>query len=438
MNIKQIILTTGGLMAAGMVEAQSERPNVILIYLDDMGTLDMNCYGAKDLCTPNMNALADEGVRFTQFYGAPVSSVSRANLMTGQFSKRAGLTSNAGGNAFMPVEKETIAERMKSNGYRTGLIGKWHMGDRIEHGPNAQGFDYFWGFRGGCVDNFSHFFYWAGPNRHDLWRNDREIFAPGKFFTEESLKEVRKFTAEDKTKPFFLYWAVNMPHYPLQPTEKWLDYYASLPDPRRMYAAFVSTFDDYLGELRTFLKAEGLSENTIIVLQSDNGHSMEERNFFGGGYSGPYRAGKFSMFEGGIRVPAIISWPKELPQGEMRNQIAMNVDWFPTLVALCGLSSEGMEVDGKNLLPLIKDGSVPSPHEVLHFDCGNQWAVRSGDWKLMENVRDVTPKGGEVFRGLFLTNLRMDPSEKTNLVERYPEKVRELQAVRDAYVNSIK
>lgn len=358
--------------------------------------------------------------------------------MTGQFSKRAGLTSNAGGNAFMPVEKETIAERMKSNGYRTGLIGKWHMGDRIEHGPNAQGFDYFWGFRGGCVDNFSHFFYWAGPNRHDLWRNDREIFAPGKFFTEESLKEVRKFTAEDKTKPFFLYWAVNMPHYPLQPTEKWLDYYASLPDPRRMYAAFVSTFDDYLGELRTFLKAEGVSENTIIVLQSDNGHSMEERNFFGGGYSGPYRAGKFSMFEGGIRVPAIISWPKELPQGEMRNQIAMNVDWFPTLVALCGLSSEGMEVDGKNLLPLIKDGSVPSPHEVLHFDCGNQWAVRSGDWKLMENVRDVTPKGGEVFRGLFLTNLRMDPSEKTNLVERYPEKVRELQAVRDAYVNSIK
>lgn len=425
-------------MLAGMVEARTERPNVILIYLDDMGTLDMNCFGAKDLCTPNMNALADEGVRFTQFYGAPVSSVSRANLMTGQFSKRAGLTSNAGGKAFLPVEKETIAERMKSNGYRTGLIGKWHMGDRIEHGPNAQGFDYFWGFRGGCVDNYSHFFYWAGPNRHDLWRNEREIFAPGKFFTEESLKEVRKFTAEDKTKPFFLYWAVNMPHYPLQPTEKWLDYYAELPNPRRMYAAFVSTFDDYLGELRTFLKAEGLAENTIIVLQSDNGHSMEERNFFGGGYSGPYRAGKFSMFEGGIRVPSIISWPKELPQGEVRDQIAMCVDWFPTLVALCGLSSEGMEVDGKNLLPLIKDGSVPSPHEALHFDCGKQWAVRCGDWKLIENALDVTPKGNETFKGLFLSNVRMDPSEKTNLVERYPEKVKELQAMRDAYVRSLK
>lgn len=287
------------------------------------------------------------------------------------------------------------------------------------------------------MDNFSHFFYWAGPNRHDLWRNDREIFAPGTFFAGESLKEVRKFTTEDKTKPFFLYWAVNMPHYPLQPTEKWLDYYADLPDPRRMYAAFVSTFDDYLGELRTFLKAEGLADNTIIVLQSDNGHSMEERNFFGGGYCGPYRAAKFSMFEGGIRVPAIISWPKELPKGEVRDQMAMNVDWFPTLVDLCGLSSEGMDVDGKSLLPLIKDAGLPSPHEVLHFDCGNQWAVRSGDWKLIENARDVTPKGGEVFKGLFLTNVKTDPSEKANLVEKYPEKVKELHAMREAYVRSL-
>ena len=189
MNIKQLILTTSGLLLAGIVEAQSAHPNVILIYTDDHGSLDVNCFGAKDLCTPHMDALANQGVRFTQFYGAAVSSVSRASLLTGQFAKRAGLTVNAGGNSFLPVEKETIAERMKSNGYRTALIGKWHLGDRIEQGPNAQGFDYFWGIRGGCVDNYSHFYYWGGPNRHDLWQNEREIYSPGNFFAAENLKE---------------------------------------------------------------------------------------------------------------------------------------------------------------------------------------------------------------------------------------------------------
>lgn len=437
MNIKQLILTTSGLLLAGIVEAQSAHPNVILIYTDDHGSLDVNCFGAKDLCTPHMDALANQGVRFTQFYGAAVSSVSRASLLTGQFAKRAGLTVNAGGNSFLPVEKETIAERMKSNGYRAALIGKWHLGDRIEQGPNAQGFDYFWGIRGGCVDNYSHFYYWGGPNRHDLWQNEREIYSPGNFFAAENLKEIKKFATEDKEKPFFIYWAVNIPHYPLQPSEKWLDYYADLPNPRRMYAAFVSTFDDYLGELRTFLVAEGLADNTILIFQSDNGHSMEERTFRGGGYSGPYRAGKFSLFEGGIRVPAIICWPKELPQDEVRDQVAMNIDWFPTLVELCGLSAEGMDVDGKSLLPLIKDGSKPSPHKALHFDFGKQWAVRCGEWKLIANPHDVTPEGEKVLNELFLSNLEKDNTEHMNFKDQYPEKIKELQAMRDAFERSL-
>ena len=326
---------------------------------------------------------------------------------------------------------------MKSNGYRTALIGKWHLGDRIEQGPNAQGFDYFWGIRGGCVDNYSHFYYWGGPNRHDLWQNEREIYSPGNFFAAENLKEIKKFATEDKEKPFFIYWAVNIPHYPLQPSEKWLDYYADLPNPRRMYAAFVSTFDDYLGELRTFLAAEGLADNTILIFQSDNGHSMEERTFRGGGYSGPYRAGKFSLFEGGIRVPAIICWPKVLPQGEVRDQVAMNIDWFPTLVELCGLSAEGMDVDGKSLLPLIKDSSKSSPHKALHFDFGKQWAVRCGEWKLIANPHDVTPEGEKVLNELFLSNLEKDNTEHMNFKDQYPEKVKELQAMRDAFERSL-
>lgn len=434
MDIKHILfVSTGGLLLTGIAEAQSAKPNVILIYTDDQGSLDPGCYGAADLHTPHMDALAEHGVRFTQFYGAPVSSISRASLLTGQFAKRAGLTGNAGGGAHLALEKETIAERMKANDYRTALIGKWHLGERIKHGPNAQGFDYFWGFRGGCIDNYSHFYYWGGPNRHDLWRNDREIHSPGEFFSAQNLRELKNFVTEDRTKPFFIYWAVNMPHYPLQPTAKWLEYYAALPNPRRMYAAFLSTFDEYLGELQTFLAAEGLDKNTILVFQADNGHSMEERTFRGGGYAGPYRAGKFSLFEGGIRVPAIISWPGKLPEGEVREQMAMNIDWFPTLVELCGLSSQGMDVDGKSLMPLLRDNTVSSPHEVLHFDFENQWAVHGGEWKLLGNPRDVTEKEDKIIGEFFLSNLVKDKTERTNFADKYPEKVKELLGKREQY-----
>lgn len=438
MNKKQLLLGAGGVLLAGGAAAQTTRPNVIIIYTDDHGTLDAGCYGAPDLCTPNMDSLAMRGVRFTQFYAAPVSSASRASLMTGQYTLHAGLTGNAGWTGLRP-EKVTLAERMHDEGYRTACIGKWHLGSNREYAPNNQGFDYFWGFLGGCIDSYSHFYYWGGPNMHDLWRNGQEIHYEGKFFTEETLREAKQFIREgDPEKPFLLYWAVNIPHYPLQPKEKWLDYYASLPYPRRMYAAFVSTFDDYLGELRTFLRMQGLEENTIIVFQSDNGHSTEVRTFGGGGWCGDYRGGKFSLFEGGIRVPAIISWPGHLPQGEVRDQVAMNIDWFPTLLELCGLGEAGDEVDGRSIVPLLRDAGAASPHDVLHFDFEKQWAVRQGDWKLLCNAIDVLPNDkNKTLEGLYLTNLAIDPTEGENLIGKYPEKATELLSLREAYTQSL-
>lgn len=435
---KKSFILIGGCLLAGTVEAKQVRPNVIIIYTDDQGTLDANCFGAKDLYTPNIDSLAIHGIRFTQFYAAPVSSASRASLLTGQYTKRAGLTGNAGWKG-LPLEKETIAERMRKNGYQTACIGKWHLGSWKEYAPNARGFDYFWGFRGGCIDSYSHFYYWGGPNKHDLWRNEQEIYEPGKFFTDETLKEVKGFIKDrDKERPFFLYWAVNIPHYPLQPSEKWLDYYSKLPNPRRMYAAFVSTFDEYLGELRTFLTSQGLDENTIVIFQSDNGHSTEVRTFGGGGYCGDYRGGKFSLFEGGIRVPAIVSWIGHLPEGEVRNQIAMNVDWFPTIAELCNISTGGLELDGKSLVPLIEDGTLESPHDVLHFDFEKQWAVRYGDWKLISNAIDVLPNDkNKVLEGLYLANLKENPSESENLKDKYPEKVKELLILRKQYEESL-
>ena len=205
-----------------------------------------------------------------------------------------------------------------------------------------------------------------------------------------------------------------------------------------MYAAFVSTFDDYLGELRTFLAAQGLTDDTIIVFQSDNGHSTEVRTFGGGGYCGDYRGGKFSLFEGGIRVPAVISWPGHLPAGEVREQMAMNIDWFPTLLELCGVDAAGADVDGKSIVPLIRDGSAASPHDVLHFDFEKQWAVRQGDWKLICNAIDVLPNdGNKTLEGLFLTNLKEDRTESVNLIGKYPEKAKELLKLRETYVASL-
>ena len=205
-----------------------------------------------------------------------------------------------------------------------------------------------------------------------------------------------------------------------------------------MYAAFVSTFDDYLGELRTFLAAQGLDENTIIIFQSDNGHSTEVRTFGGGGYCGDYRGGKFSLFEGGIRVPAIVSWPGHFPEGETRDQVAMNIDWFPTIAELCGLNTEGLEVDGKSLVPLIKGEVLESPHDVLHFDFEKQWAVRYGDWKLINNAIDVHPDDkNKVLDGLYLTNLNEDPTESANLKDKHPEKVKELLKFRKQYEDSL-
>lgn len=438
---RKIIASAPGIILTGIAAsaAAQEKPNVILIYTDDQGTLDAGCYGALDLHTPNIDALASDGVKFSRFYAAPVSSASRASLMTGQFTLHAGLTGNAGYKG-LPLEKETLAERMRVNGYQTACIGKWHLGSWKEYTPNARGFDYFWGFLGGCIDSYSHFYYWGGPNSHDLWENGREIYEPGKFFAAETLGHVCDFIdGSDKERPFFVYWAVNIPHYPLQPAEKWLDYYSGLPSPRRMYAAFISTFDDYLGQLRTFLKDRGLEKDTIIIFQSDNGHSTEIRTFGQGGYCGDYRGGKFSLFEGGIRVPAIISWQGHIPAGETRNQTAMNIDWFPTLSELCGFSTKGIEIDGKSLVPVINDEDAESPHEILHFDFENQWAVMDGDWKLINNAIDVRPDDkNTVIEGLFLSNVRMDPSEKTNYIREYPEIAERLLSLRKEYEKSVR
>ena len=274
-----------------------QRPNVIVIYSDDQGAIDLNCYGAKDLETPNIDQLARSGTMFTNFYASPVCSPSRASLLTGLNPQRAGLPGNASelnDAVGMPSDRFTMAEMFKNAGYATAHIGKWHLGYKPEMAPNAQGFDLSFGHMAGCIDNYSHFFYWNGPNKHDLYRNGKEVHYPGQFFPDLMLKESSRFMTAASKKPFFMYFAINLPHYPYQGDPKWLDHYnkKGLAYPRNLYAAFMSTLDDKIGALLKQVADLGLTKNTIIIFQSDNGYSTEERAHFGGGNAGNLRGAK--------------------------------------------------------------------------------------------------------------------------------------------------
>ena len=434
----------GALLTLFAAAAFAERrPNVILIYTDDQGSVDLNCYGASDLHTPHLDGLARRGVRFTQFYAAaPVCSPSRAAVLTGRYPQRAGVPGNVSsqkGRPGMPAEQVTMAEMMQAAGYATAHIGKWHLGYTLETMPNGQGFDVSFGHMGGCIDNWSHFFYWEGPNRHDLWKNGEEVWADGVFFPDLMIEHSRTFIQQHKDKPFYIYWAVNAPHYPLQGTDKWRRAYKHLPAPRRMYAAFLSAMDERIGQLFAILEEANLRDNTIIIFQSDHGHSMEVRTFGGGGSAGPYRGAKFSLFEGGIRVPAIISWPGRLPANEVRGQFSAAVDWLPTVAELCDIPLPNRRLDGKSLVPIIQSANAPDRHQVFHWETGNyrnpQWAVRSGDWKLIGNPRDTSHPGplAEADQKRFLANLKQDPGERQNLAAAYPEKVRELEVLHIAW-----
>ncbi|HLX65159.1 MAG TPA: sulfatase-like hydrolase/transferase [Planctomycetota bacterium] len=437
------VLITAILLAplAALCGADALKPNVLLIVTDDQGAADAGCYGATDLQTPAIDSIAARGVRFTQFYAAaPVCSPSRAGLLTGRYPLRAGLIGNAAsqpnGKGAMPSSQITLAKMFKAAGYTTAHIGKWHLGYTTDTMPNAQGFDYSFGHMGGCIDNYSHFFNWAGPARHDLFRNGVEVQYPGRYFPDLMLEEASQFIEQNRAKPFFVYFALNMPHYPYQGEPKWLEHYKNLPYPRNLYAAFLASCDERVGALLKKVDDLGLRQNTIIVFQSDNGHSTEERAHFGGGSAGAYRGQKFSLFEGGIRLPGMIAWPGHLPEGETRRQVVHACDWMPTLAELCEIKMLNTDIDGRSIVPVIRSINAPSPHDVLHWHVGGskqpQWAVRQGDWKLIGNVQAAPdPNLAADDKQFFLSNLATDVSEKTNFAAQHPDIVQRLRKLHD-------
>ena len=420
------------------IDAAERKPNVVLIVSDDQGWGDLGCYGANDLITPNLDALARSGTRFTQFYAAaPVCSPSRAAILTGRYPQRTGLVGNAASQREKPgglaSTEVTLAEMFKAAGYTTGHFGKWHLGYTPDAMPNAQGFDYSFGHMGGCIDNYSHFFYWAGPNVHDLYRNGKEVHHDGEFFPDLLVRETSQFIDRNRERPFFIYFAINLPHYPYQAETKWLNRYHNLPYPRNLYAAFVSTMDERVGRLLDELQRLELREQTVVIFQSDNGYSVEDRAHLGGGSAGQFRGAKFSLLEGGIRVPALLSWPGKLPQNVVRDDVAFGCDWVPTLAELCGVPLPKARVDGFSLV-----ASNPPPR-ALHWQTGAggniSWAVRDGHWKLISNPLENA--GDKAFsERLALIDLSKDPTEQSNLAGQFPKTVERLRGLHEAWIKS--
>ena len=441
-------------LLTAIINAQ-KKPNVIIIYTDDQATLDVNILGAKDLVSPNMDKLMLSGTTFTQFYASPVCSPSRASLLTGKNPQRAGVPGNAGQDlsrtSGLPPSEYTMAEMFKENGYATYLIGKWHLGYQPEMRPNQQGFDYSFGHLVGCIDNYSHFYYWGGdnnyvggPNRHDLYRNNEEIFLDGEYFPDLMVKEAKKVIDKKSEDPFFIFFAMNTPHYPYQGYAKWIKYYRDkgVKHPRDLYAAFLTTQDEKIGELIQLLEDNKLRENTIIIFQSDNGHSTETRAYHGGGFTGPYRGAKQSLFEGGIRVPAAISWPGKIPSNQFRDQMSVNVDWMPTLIDLCGFDTDISDMDGKSLLPIIENENAPSNHEKGYcWEFGRRgdptWVARKGKWKLYANPYDTSRREYTYPEKFVLFDLENDPGESVNLYDQKPNIVYELKSLYKAWKNKL-
>ncbi len=437
-------------------QTEIQKPNVILIYTDDQGTLDAGCFGANDLYTPNIDKLSRSGIRFTQAYAHTVCCPSRAALLTGRHPQRSGIITWTQNDAHaekkginMPLDEVTIAEVLKENGYQTGLFGKWHLGGALENGPLEQGFDTFYGFRGGFIDNYVHFFL-HGKGFHDLWSDKEEIFERDHYFPALMTEKTIEFIENNRMRPFFAYVAFNLPHYPEQPDSAFIPFNSSLAEPRKSYASAVSTVDDKIGQIIQKIEELGLREHTMIIFMSDNGHSTEETmirmdghlsglpkgtNYCangGGGYTGKWRGAKGSFLEGGIRVPAIISYPGHFPENENRDQIVSCMDIFPTICEITGSKLPECAIDGYSLLPIIASESALSNHHALYFQWEDQWAVREGKWKLIVKGRDTTGKFSnhtqkeEEMESPYLANLEAENPEAFNYANEQPEVVEKL------------
>lgn len=429
-----------------------------MILSDDQAACDLGCLGATDLRTPHFDRLAVSGAILRSWYSnSPVCSPSRASLLTGRYPGNAGVRAILRGHRMasgLPASVPTIASALRPLGYRTALFGKWHLGVLEGSRPHDRGFDDWFGFLAGCVDYYSHVFYFDMDRGfdpvHDLWEDGREIWRNGEYFThlvtERAVAFIRRMGREGT--PFFLYLPYSAPHWPMHAPKEYVDRLPDLPEDRRIMAAMIAAMDDGVGAVLDELERAGLREDTAVFFQSDNGPSRETRNrlngrtepYYGGGMCS-LKGHKFSVFDGGIRSPALFSWPARVRPGSEVRRLGLAMDVFPTLLAAAGGDPSAYELDGSNVLPMIADGA-PSPHGDVFWEMGRQTAVRRGTWKLVldgalvESDRTQRPIG-PAQDPVFLADIEADPGETANLAAERPDLVRELRVAAERWREGI-
>jgi arylsulfatase A-like enzyme len=408
----------------------SKPPNIVLIMADDLGYHDLSCYGHTEIKTPVLDKLARDGIRLTGFYaGATICTPSRMALLTGAYPTRLGWTKGVVGhimskNVGLSPDALTLAEIFKAKGYRTGLVGKWHLGDRAAFLPHRQGFD------------LAYYINKSNNQTKKLWRDDELLEEPfenrqlTKQFTQESIRFIHK----NKAHPFLLYVPFSAPHFPVQAHPDWKGKSAF-----GEYGDVVEEMDHRIGEILTTLETENLAENTIVVFLSDNGPEPLTKE----SKATPLRGKKWSALEGGTRVPCIVRWPGVIPGRQVSDALIAAIDLLPTLSHACGIDLNSITngrpvIDGVNVWPALI-GQKDAPHlrtELLYWHGADGFqAIRVGDWKLFPNRKHANLKGGGSGPALF--NLADDIGETTDLSAKFSDKVQRMQKLANQRLSAI-
>lgn len=415
------------------------RPNILVIFADDLGYRDLGVHGGSEVPTPNIDALAAAGVRCTSGYVAsPYCSPSRAGMLTGRCPTRFGHEFNPHigdeKTLGLPLDQRTIADRLRAAGYATGLVGKWHQGFNAAHHPLSRGFDDYFGFLVGGHNYLLHKdaeAKFGSAHSHDMIYRGREVQKLDGYTTDLFTDEAISFIDRHADKPWFLYLAYNAVHTPLEVLEKYgARVPATVSDPdRRGYLSLLVGLDDAVGRVLARLRATGRDKDTLIVFVSDNGGSGRKPFLaYNAAVNAPLRGDKGQTLEGGIRVPFFVVWPGQLPAGKTFNEPVSTLDILPTACAAAGAEA-GADLDGVNLLPYLRGKQATPPHEALFWRFGPQKAVRKGRWKLVD-WRDFVAKKQS---GWQLYDLADDIGETRDLAAAQPQLVAQLSAAWDAW-----
>ncbi len=439
------------LTASVAFAAEAPRPNVVFILADDLGWEDVSFNGGQ-IKTPNIDSIASSGAKLAQFYVQPVCSPTRASLMTGRYPMRYGLQTGVvrpWADYGLPLEERMLPQAIKDAGYSTFIVGKWHLGlIAPEYLPTHRGFDHQYGHYNGALDYFTH----VRDGGFD-WHRDDKVNRDEGYSTHLLSREAAKIVRESESgKPFFLYVPFNAVHAPHQVPEKYKEPYSSMSEPRRTYAGMVAAMDEGIGEILKALDEKNLRDNTLIFFSSDNGGPAPGKVTS----NGKFRAGKGTLYEGGVRVAACISWKSKIVPGTTIDQPIHMVDMYPTLIWLAGGKVEQkLPIDGIDIWPMFSLGT-PTEHESILLNATpKNGAIRMGDFKLVINGSSVdADDGGEEApttrardrraarrveqsgeEKIELFNIAKDPYEKENLAKSNPEKVKELHAAYDKFAS---